>query len=85
MILPQKHIKLSESLFALAAYVLKFSKKPITVDRLWDKFQKLNNTPELPAYHEMDNLILAVEFLYTIGLIDMNDEGSLYAITKVIS
>lgn len=77
MLLPSKHIRLSESLFGLAGYLLRLLDTPVTVDELWWKFSKVNNSRHLPAFHDLDNVILALNFLYTIGAININDQGLL--------
>lgn len=41
MILPQKHIKLSESLFAVGAIILSLLKNSKDVDELWEEVQRL--------------------------------------------
>lgn len=73
MILPKKHIKLSESLFAMGAIVLKEINKSKTVDEVWElvKDNKLINPITF------DSFILALDYLYCINLIEINDEGGL--------
>jgi len=77
MILPAKHIKLSESLFGLGGFLLNLIKKPITVDELWILFSEFNNTPTYPSYHSFDNFILCIDYLYMIGIIKVDQEGRL--------
>ncbi|MDK2951994.1 MAG: phospholipid/cholesterol/gamma-HCH transport system ATP-binding protein, partial [Kosmotogales bacterium] len=38
MILPKKHINLSESYFGFGGFLLKFITEPISIDNLWKKF-----------------------------------------------
>jgi len=79
MILPTKHIKLSESLVGLGAYLLKYLDKPKTVDQLWTIFsKKINNTKKFPAYHNFDDVVLALNLLFMIGAVDINDKGEIY-------
>ena len=78
MILPSKHIRFSESLLGLGGKLLSLLTKPLTIDELWRKFSKINNTKEFPAYHSFDNMVLALNFLFLIGSIDINEEGKIY-------
>lgn len=79
MILPSKHISLSESLLGLGGVILTFlTRKPYTLDELWQEYSKVNNTRDFfPAYHDFDNVILAINLLYSIGAIDINANGEI--------
>lgn len=77
MILPQKHIRLSESIFGLSSVILSLIHKPISFDELWSNFQKINNTGELPVHHDLDNFILGLTFLFTIGAIEEGARGKI--------
>jgi len=78
MILPSKHIRLAESLLGLGGYLLKYLKdEPQTVDQLWFKVSKQNNSKKSFAYHGFDNVILALNYLYMIGAVDINSEGEI--------
>lgn len=87
MILPSKHIRISESLLGLGAYLLKYiSDGPKSVDQLWFKVGKQNETKKAFSYHGFDNVVLALNYLFIIGAIDINSEGLIYnAINKTIS
>lgn len=76
MFLPDKHISFAESLLGLGHFVLESLQSPITIDNLWRSFEKIQGN-EYPAYHSFDNLVLAVDALYAIGAIDLDDEGQL--------
>ncbi|MEW4275376.1 ABC-three component system middle component 6 [Priestia megaterium] len=75
MILPRKHIKLSESILGLSAVILSLIDKPISFDDLWNDFQVINNTKELPAFHDLDNFTLGLTFLFAIGAIKEGERG----------
>jgi len=81
MILPTKHIRISESLIGLGGYLIKLLNEPMTVDELWFKFDKVNNN-KFPAYHDFDNMILSLNLLYLLGIIDLNEKGELYNATN---
>lgn len=75
MILPQKHIKVSESIFGLGSIIIELINKPKTFDNLWNDFQKVNNTKKLPSLHSLDNFIMALTFLFIIGAIQEGEKG----------
>ena len=77
MILPTKHIRISESLIGLGGYLVKFLKEPMSVDNLWIKFSKVNNK-KFPAYHNFDNVVLSLNLLFIMGIVDINEKGELY-------
>jgi hypothetical protein len=77
MILPTKHIRISESLIGLGGFLVKLLNEPMSIDQLWIKYSK-HNDKGFPAYHNFDNLVLSVNLLYIMGIIDINDKGELY-------
>jgi ABC-three component (ABC-3C) system Middle Component 6 len=77
MLLPDKHITLAESLLGLGSFVLSELRTPKSVDQLFDRLQHVRETPKLPAFHDIDSLLLAVVFLYIIGAIALTENGDL--------
>ncbi|WP_142413104.1 ABC-three component system middle component 6 [Hathewaya massiliensis] len=79
MILPSKHIKISGSYLGLGALIISILKMPQTVDQCW---QNYNSTyvysKEIQKKHSFDNFILAIELLYILGVVDINNKGELY-------
>lgn len=85
MILPSKHIKLSESLIGLGAFVVSIVKKPLTIDECWKQLNEdYINTGKLKKHHSFDNFILTVDLLYMIGVIEMNSKGEIYNVSSEI-
>jgi len=78
MILPSKHINFSESLLGLGGILLRLLKTPMSIDDLWVLYSKINNKAKFPAYHNFDNVILALNYLFLIDAIDLNSDGDLY-------
>jgi len=76
MILPTKHIRISESLIGLGGYILKSLSEPMSIDSLWIKFNKQNLT-KFSTYHNFDNVVLALNLMFIMGIIDINDKGEL--------
>lgn len=77
MLLPEKHIMLSESILGLGGFLLKFIIKPQNVDDIWIEFNKSVKSKEFPKYHSFDNFILALDFLYMVGAIELDSKGKL--------
>ena len=80
MIMPQKHISLSESLIGLGAFVLSATKdKRKTLDSVIKDVDKLiNRNKNEKIYNNIDNIVLAIDYLFSIGAIDIDDEGRLF-------
>ena len=81
MILPSKHISLSESLLGLGGVLLQIiAKRHCTLEYIWQEYSKINNKREIfPAYHSFDNVVLAVDLLFMIGAVNINHEGEIYS------
>ena len=77
MLMPDKHIKIAESLIGLGSFVLDALNAPKNIDSLWFDFQKVNNTELFPAYHSFENFILAVDFLFSIDAVKEDSQGRL--------
>ena len=74
MILPKKQIKLSESLFALGAVILSNIKRCTSVDQIWNK---VSSQKDLKVKFTFDSFILTLDYLYTIGSIDIDEKGDI--------
>lgn len=77
MLMPDKHIKLSESLYGLGGYALGLLSKPATIDDLWQQLSSDIHHGIYPAQHSFENLVLAVDALYAIGAINFRTDGVL--------
>ena len=77
MLMPDKHIRLCESILGLAAFVLQSLTTPKTLDMLWNDLQVARNNGEFPAYHTIDNLAVSVSFLFAIDAIKEMGNGTL--------
>ncbi len=77
MLLPEKHVTLAESVLGLGAVVLRELKKPRTIDQLHGRLCAIRDTWQLPAYHDIETLLLAVLFLYTVGAVEVLPSGKL--------
>jgi hypothetical protein len=68
MILPNKTIRLENSLLGVGAIVLSACTAPQTVSSLWER---LKNKNEINTFGKF---VLTLDFLYTIGLLDLDNE-----------
>ena len=75
MLMPDKHIKFSESLFGLGGFVLENLSGPQTIDDLWEEFCRARNREAYPSPHSFENLVLAVDVLFAIGAIAEIDQS----------
>ncbi len=67
MILPTKHLKLSNSLLSAGAALLKNINEPKTVSLLWDK------TRNLPEIRTFERFTLSLDLLFIMNIIDFKD------------
>lgn len=77
MILPAKHVRFSESLLGLGGLLLRHLEKPATIEELWFWLDDVNKSEVLPTYHPFDNVVLALDFLYAMGLINLCPTGKI--------
>lgn len=77
MIIPTKHIRLSESLIGLGSFIISKLDKPKNIDELWFDFQDAARNKIYPFTHTFMNIFRAVELLYIMGIITSNDNGEL--------
>lgn len=75
MILPKKHIKLSESLFALGALVLEQIDNTKTVDEIWESISQKQDI--ISVANNFDSLVLALDYLFSIGIITLDKKGGI--------
>jgi hypothetical protein len=75
MLLPDKHITFSESLLGFGSFLLSKLQGPMTADQLWRSYERDANS--YPAYQSFDNMILALNVLYAIGALHINEYGEL--------
>lgn len=75
MLLPDKHITLAESILGLGAVLLEKLDRPLSVDRLNEAAQAAIASGELPAHHDLDNVLLGITFLYAIGAVEVTGSG----------
>ena len=70
MIIPTKHTNFSESLLGFGSYILTQLKFPVSVDDLWKQYQTDYKNEIYFAKHSLDNLLLTLVFLHSIGVVN---------------
>lgn len=79
MILPQKHVSISESMFGFGGQLLALINKKMSVDELWESYSVSNSST---YKHGFDNFILALDYLYIIEAIVIDDGGCINLATN---
>lgn len=78
MIIPSKHTNLSESIIGLAGFLLSFLATSVySVDELWGKLQQTEEGRKYFHNHSFDNVVMAIDLLYMMGVININDQGKI--------
>jgi hypothetical protein len=78
VLLPNKHVKICESILGLAAFVLANLSGPLPFDQIMAILAPRFETPDWPAYHNAETVSLALCFLYSAGLIDVTADGDVF-------
>lgn len=69
---PKKHITLEQSYLGFGAQLISLINDSITIDELW---QELNY--KFIVKHNFNDLILTLDYLYSIDIIKINQEGKI--------
>lgn len=75
MILPKKHLSISESYYGFGAFLLEKLKEPKTVETLWNEYKEAYAAKLYSVKFSFDQFVLALDYLYLIGAIMQNEEG----------
>ena len=80
MLMPQKHIDLYESLIGLGAIIITIiGKNSKTLDTIIEKVNLwIEKNKIKKIYNNIDNILLSIDYLFSIGAIDINEEGGIY-------
>jgi hypothetical protein len=82
MLLPDKHITLAESILGLGGFIISLLDRPRTVDQIYQRVKDSRDDRSLPAFHDLDSVVLAVLFLYSIGAVESTESG---AVSRCVS
>jgi len=73
MIMGDKIVKIEDSLFSIGGYILSILKNDsLSIDKLYENFSK-----QYPKKISFENFIYAIDFLYMIKKIEINDEDKI--------
>ena len=76
--LSAKHVRLNESVIGLGAILLHELVKPKTVDEIWQRVRHLKQSARsIPDKITLDDVIETIDFLFSLGLIALNDQAVL--------
>jgi len=78
VLLPDKHLRLSESILGFAGLVLSLVAGPMPFDALWKRVREQTDTAAWPASQAVEDFVLALCFLYSIGAVDVSSDGELF-------
>lgn len=82
MLMPKKHVRLSESILGLTGYILPYLKQKCSIDYLWKEVKLAQKSNDLTTKHTFDNLVLSIDFLYILGAIRCDIDGGIELETK---
>ncbi len=77
MLLPSKHIHLSECILGIGAFVLEALRPPMTLDALKEALDQKAANGQIPSPPSLENVLLAISFLFAIGVLTIDKEGRL--------
>ena len=77
MLLPDKHIRLSESIIGLASFILDVLDKPKGFEQICRDYENAYGNNVYPTYHSSENLLSAILFLFMIGAVVKDEYGLL--------
>lgn len=60
----------------LSGFLLDQLNDPKTIDELWSKYSN-SSVNKFPSFHDFDNIVLAVNLLFIIGVVDLSDDGKI--------
>lgn len=78
-ILPEKHVRISESLLGIGSLVLEILKGGSrNIDSIWSSLRQRDSIREkVNGTVTFDTLVLAIDGLFAMGFVDLDDEGRL--------
>jgi len=73
MILPTKHLAQDRALLTVGAWILPALTQPITVSALWEQLSRESVSTAIPTSLRYDAFVLALDLLFLMGTIKIND------------
>jgi len=78
MLLPDKHIRISESILGLAGLVYDSLTAPKSLDALIDSLESRLESDQWPIAHSTQALTLSLCFLHSVNLVDVDSRGEFF-------
>lgn len=80
MLMPKKHINLSESLIGIGGMILTSLGKNIKMldNIIIEVNQMIDDNKNKKIFNNSDGILLAIDYLYAIGVIDITEEGGIF-------
>jgi hypothetical protein len=78
VLLPDKHLRLSESVLGFGGLVLSLVDGPLPFDALWRRVSEQTDSTAWPSSHGIEDFVLALCFLYSLGAVDVSSDGELF-------
>ena len=78
-LLPEKHVRASESLLGLGAIVLSILELgPRNLDTVWNAIKDVESVKQkIHGSITLDRVVLAIDFLFALEAVSLNSEGLL--------
>lgn len=74
MIIPKKHISLSESIIGLSAIIYSSIGNKDNID---DIFTRVKKDRRVPKSFDIDSIVMGLDFLFSIGLVVLTEDGGI--------
>ena len=74
MIIPKKHISLSESIIGLSAIIYSSIGNKDNID---DIFARVKKDRRVPKSFDIDSIVMGLDFLFSIGLVVLTEDGGI--------
>ena len=74
MIIPKKHISLSESIIGLSAIIYSSIGNKDNID---DIFARVKKDRRVPKSFDLDSIVMGLDFLFSIGLVVLTEDGGI--------
>lgn len=77
-LLPHKHLRFSDSILGIGGLIKSVLKEPMTVDEIWSVIHK--NSQQWPGRISYTNMVMGIYVLFTIGHLELLENGRLRVI-----
>ncbi|MBX7044734.1 MAG: hypothetical protein K1X86_02765 [Ignavibacteria bacterium] len=75
MVLPSKHIKISESYIGIGGFVMSLLTEPLSIDVLWRKLEYDLQINQYPTFVRFEDFMLTLDLLFMLSFIELDKQG----------